>query len=759
MQPEKQIMHSRCPESRNMRSPSNAALSALPAFLVWLMMLSSPLPVLADTQPEASQAFRPRIGLVLGGGGARGAAHVGVLKVLEELHIPIDCIAGNSMGAIVGGLYASGMSPDEIEHELKTIDWDDTFNDAPQRPDRAFRRKRDDDLYVAKSKLGYSDGEARLPLALIQGQKFDLQLNRLTLRAAHIHDFDRLPIPFRAVAADIVTGQTVVLSSGNLARSIRASMAVPGAFDPVEIDGKLLVDGLVSDNVPVDVARAMGADIVIVVDVGSGLLKREEIKGIGSVVGQLSNILSQRNVDLQLETLKPSDILIRPALGKLGSGDFAKAGEGVEKGYEAARALSPTLQRLSVASDSYQRYMAKREGHTVAPVIEFVRLDNKSRIGDANILSHFSLKPGQPLDTDQLDAEIGMIYGLDVFESVRYEIVSEDGKTGLLLHAKDKSWGPNYLQFGMELANNFRGDNSFDLGILYSSTAINPLNGEIRLGLQIGHDPSFGAEWYQPIDPASRYFIYTKAFATRNQFGLYQGDTLVSEYNIARAGVDLAFGREFGTWGEGRIGYRRAIGNAKVRVGDSALNNYSFQEGLVYARLQLDTLDNLYWPTKGDKGMLELTTNQPTLGSSSSYDQSSLSYIHAFSWGKNNLVGAISAGTTLGDNAPPEGLFRKGGFLKLSGYSPNQLSGQGAAQASVVFYRRVSDLKLLPSYLGGSIEYGNVWQNRRDIAFNNGLFNGSIFLGADTPIGPAYAGMGFAEGGKKTVFFYLGPAF
>jgi NTE family protein len=294
---------------------------------------------------EAKPTARQKIGLVLGGGGARGSAHVGVLKVIEELRIPIDYIAGNSMGAIVGGLYASGMTPDQIAHELKTIDWDDTFNDDPARPDRTFRRKRDDDFYLAKARLGMRDGEVQFPFGLIQGQKFDLHLSRLTLRSAKTHDFNKLPTPFRAVATDIETGQEVVLQSGNLARSIRASMAVPGGFDPVEIDGKLLVDGLVVNNVPVNIARDMGADIVIVVDVGSGLSKREDIKGVLSVVGQLTNILSQRNVDLQLATLKPNDIFIMPELGKLGAGDFNKAAEGIESDGRARVPRSAPIYR------------------------------------------------------------------------------------------------------------------------------------------------------------------------------------------------------------------------------------------------------------------------------------------------------------------------------------------------------------------------------------------------------------------------------
>jgi NTE family protein len=716
-------------------------------------------PARADTVAEEEQAPRPRIGLVLGGGGARGSAHVGVLKVLEELRIPIDYIAGNSMGAIVGGLYASGLTPDEIGHELKTIDWDDTFNDDPPRPDRAFRRKRDDDLYVVKPKLGYSDGEVKFPLALIQGQKFDLQLSRLTLHVANVHDFNKMPFPFRAVAADIETGKEVVLQSGNLARSIRASMAVPGAFDPVEIDGRLLVDGLVVNNVPLNVARDMGADILIVVDVGSGLLKRNEIKGVVDVVGQLTNILSDRNVELQLSTLKPSDILIRPNLGKLGSGDFNKAAEGIEMGEQAARELGATLGRLSVDPASYKRHMARRETRAGTPVIEFVRLDNQSRIGDQTILAKISARPGRPLDRAQLDADIGTVYGLDVFESVRYEVVREDGKTGLLLHTREKSWGPDYLQFGMALSDNFEGDSSYNLGVLYTKTAINPLNGEFRLGVQIGQDPALTAEWHQPLDVASRYFVSTKTYLRRDQFSRYDGDDIISDYNIWRVGLDLAIGREFGTWGEGRVGYRRFKGEADVRIGDPALDDYSFDGGQLYGRLFLDKLDNVYFPTQGNKGILELTTARKSLGSDSSYDQARLSYSHAFSRGRNNFVGAFRFDTTPDDDAPPEGLFRAGGFLSLSGYRPNQLSGQHYGQAVLVFYRRITDTKILPAYIGGSIEYGNVWQDRDDIAFDDGLLNGSLFLGADTPVGPAYFGLGLGEGGNNTVFFYLGPAF
>ena len=727
--------------------------------VVALIGLTSSTPALAGESQQAAQASRPKIGLVLGGGGARGSAHVGVLKVLEELHIPIDYIAANSMGAIVGGLYAEGMTPDQIERELETMDWDDIFSDAPPRPDRSFRRKSDDYTYAVQARLGFSDGKMKFPFAIVQGQKFDLELSRLTLPAAHIHDFNKLPIPFHAVATDIETGRAVVLQSGNLALAIRASMAVPGAFAPVEIDGKLLVDGLVSNNVPVDVVRAMGADIVIAVDVGSGLFKRDEIRGVLDVVAQLSNILSDRNVEQQLATLKSSDILIRPALGKMSAGDFNLAKESIEKGELAARAMTPELRKLSVDAATYQQYLARTEGRPKQPVIDFVRLDNASRIGDETILSHITLTPGQLLDTDQMDAEISKIYGMDVFETVRYEVVEEDGKTGVVLHATEKAWGPNYLQFGIELSSNFQGDSAYNLGVLYTKTAINDRNGEIRLGLQFGQDATLGAGWYQPIDAASLYFFNVGAFLNREQFNVYTGDDLTSEYGIYSTGVDLAVGRNFGTWGEGRIGYRMAFGRADVTVGDPSLEDYDFRLGQVYGRLSLDTLDNVNFPTRGNKGRVDLIAARKSLGSDSSFNQALLSYSQAYSWGRNNIVAAFSLNATQNDNAPLESKFCMGGFLHLSGYQPCQLVGQDSGLLNAVYYRRIANSKLLKAYLGGSIEYGNVWQERDDVSFSNGLFNGSLFVGADTPIGPVYLGAGFGEGGHYSGFLYLGSPF
>jgi len=348
---------------------------------------------------------RPKIGLVLSGGGARGAAHIGVLEVLEEMHIPIDCIVGTSMGSIVGGLYASGMSPAEINEALATIDWEDAFNDNIPREDRSFRRKRDDDLYLIKHKPGIGDdGKIKLPTGFLQGQKIDLIFKELTLPVSDIKNFDQLNIPFRAVATDITTGEMVVLSSGDLAKSMRASMSIPSIFAPMEMDGRLLVDGGVSNNLPVDVARDMGAEIVIVVDISTPLKKREELTSALSITAQLTGILTRRNTEAQIATLSGKDILIVPDLGDISSSDFNESGKAIPEGKAAAEQHREQLAGLAISQADYANLvLAQPERKTTLPVIEFVKLNNQSRVSDEVIMARLHVKTGEPRDVQALE--------------------------------------------------------------------------------------------------------------------------------------------------------------------------------------------------------------------------------------------------------------------------------------------------------------------------------------------------------------------
>lgn len=710
----------------------------------------------------AQEQGRPRIGLVLGGGGARGAAHVGVLKVLEEMKIPIDCIAGNSMGAIVGGLYAAGLSPEDIEREMVGMDWDDVLDDKPRRPDQQFRRKRDDDNYLVKKYVGLQDGKIELPLGYIQGQKFDMELARLTHHVSGLKSFDDLPIPFRAVATDIETGKVVVLSKGNLARVIRASMAVPGAFDPVEIDGKLLVDGLVSNNVPVDVGRAMGADVLIVVNVGTPLMKRGEITTALAVIGQMSNILSQRNVEEQLKTLQKQDVYINPDLGDLSTSDFKRAADAIAIGEKAANGERGALAGLVNIKVAQREQIAERKaGLDTKPVIAFVKVDNQSRISEKVLLHPFKPLIGKPLDYKAVRRSVEDVYGWNIFESVRYEVVEEDGKDGLLVHVKEKSWGPNYVQLGIALATDFDGESSWNLGASVLKTALNRYAGEARLAAQIGDSPAAVAEFYQPLDPGLRYFVNPQVFYDARSFGRFEGDDQIDEFRVSRYGGGIAAGRVLGHWGEFRVGMRRYSGEAEQRVGDPATPDFDFDSAEAYLRLTYDTLDNRNWPRSGALAQWDWLESVEALGADKDFSQSLFNGGIAHSWGRNTVLARARFNYTADGEAPVQNRFRTGGFFNLSGFVQDQLSGQQEVLLGAAYYRRLGNIQWLPAYAGLSLEYGNVFDDRDDISLSpdDSLLAGSVFLGLDTILGPVYLSYGHAEQGHDSVYLYLGRLF
>lgn len=702
---------------------------------------------------------RPKIGLALSGGGARGAAHVGVIKVLEELGVPIDYIAGTSMGSVVGGLYAAGMSAAEIERQFGRIDWDSVFSDPPSRPERSLRRKEDDKLYVVKTEIGVSDKGLKLPSAAVQGQKFDLILKALTLPVSDISDFDRLPIPFRAVAMDIATGEEVVIGSGDLAVAMRASMAIPAAFSAVEMDDRLLVDGGAANNLPISVVREMGADIVIAIDISTPLAGRDELANPLAVLNQLTGLLTRRNVEGQIKTLTAQDILLVPELGKIETMSFDKVLDAVEVGRKTALDQLDELERLAFNPAGNGR---DKQSAWTPPVIRFIRFENDSRLQDSVLVEHLGVQAGEPFDSVRLERGIGRIHGLDIFESVRYDLVEEAGQTGIVVFARKKAWGTDALQFGLEFSSDITGDSqsSYNVGATYTQMPLNSLNGEWRTALQFGEEPALATEIYQPLDPAARYFVHTAALWSNQTVRLYTDeDPAEVEYSVKRLGLSLGVGRNFGDWGEFRIGLQRAIGDADVSVGDASQPDFEFETGLFFARLRFDTLDNLYFPRSGNFGGLEWRAAREGLGSDDMFDQALLSLGHAKSWGDNTLIGSIRLNTTFDSDAPIQDRFRLGGFMRLSGLELNRLTGQHMGLVSMIYQRRLYKSELFPVYTGGALQLGNTWEERSDISVDDVIASGTLYLGADTPIGPVYIGYGQAEGGSKAGYLFLGQPF
>jgi NTE family protein len=729
-------------------------MNRLSSMILSLLLLASFTAMGAEAQ--SVQAQHPKIGLVLSGGGARGAAHVGVLKVIEELQIPIDYIAGTSMGAIIGGLYASGMSPEEIEKALEEIDWLDVLTDSPKRKDLSFRRKREDEEFLVRSAVGFNDGKLELPQGLLQGQKLLLLLKALTLPVARIEDFDQLRIPFRALATDISTGLPVVLQSGDLALAMRASASIPSAFAPVEIDGQLLVDGGVSNNLPVEIVKKMGAERLIVVDVSTPLATREELKNVLSITDQLTTIMTRRNTEASLTLLRPEDVLIVPALGDVTTTSFTATIEAIAPGEQAARERYDKLAKMSADVSSYQAYLAgKTQFPRQTPIIEFVQVKNHSRLADKVIQRYFDVEKGKPLDHEQLDQSIGYLYGLDLFKRVSYKVIERDGETGLVIEVVEKPWGPNYLQGGINFQGDWNSGSGINLGLSYTRTAVNDLGGEFRSILEMGERPRLFAELYQPLDTDSAYFLNPQAELTRLRIGQYIDGKNIAEYRQRKAQLSLDGGMNLDGWGELRLGWRGAIGDIEATVGDPVLQEGGFDEGMMFARFAVDTLDNLYFPTDGHWLKLEARSHARMWGDDNAFEQIEVDWGLATGMGKNSIFTRAQFGYTWNERAPVYGNFFLGGFLNLSGFNAYELSGQHMGHGLVGFLRRVDEDSIVPIYLGGTLEAGNTWQRTEDVG-RDWLVGGSLFLGLDTFIGPLYIGYAAAEGDHGTVFMYLG---
>lgn len=725
--------------------------------------------------PDAAAAamsapLRPRICLVLSGGGARGMAHIGVLKVLEELKIPIDCIAGTSMGAVVGGLYASGMSAQEIDKTMRSVDWQEAFRDAPPRRDLAFRRKQDDRNFLVRLPLGLKHGRLLLPKGFIQGQKLQETLRQLTLPFSNSTDFDTLPTPFRAVATDLETGAAVLLGKGDLAIAMRASISAPGVFAPVDYQGRLLVDGGLAENLPINVARAMHADILIVSDVSSPLQGRAQLDSAITISNQMLAILVRKDTDRQKSTLGPQDVLIEPFLGTATQTDFTAAVGTIPQGEAAARSLAPQLSALSLDADSYRRYVTQRAAREPAlPPIQFVRVDRDSQRYEKTIVGEMRPLVGKRLDPTEVGARITDLYGLGNFETIDYGLVEPTGgsdDTGLEVHARRKSWGPNYVRFGLNLQDDFQGNSRYNAAARFLLSELNTLGAESLTDVQIGSDPRVFTEYYQPLDDQRKWFVAPSARIELRDLPIYLSNEEVADYRDREVEADIDIGRNLGNWGEIRAGLHRINGATRLHLGRPGLVEDNYNLGELFFKFSYDRLDNVHFPREGQTFSIQWDADRTDIGSDYARDRVSADWLVARSLGRNTLLWWTSAGGTLSGDvkaiALPE-FYSLGGFFNLSGIAPQSLIGPNYAISRAIYFRKIGrggeGFFEFPAYVGASLEVGNTWGGNLPISPGTVHKDASLFLAFDTYLGPLYLGGGYDERGSSAYYLFLGRSF
>ena len=741
----------------------------LPALWAALLLALSIVQERVLAAEPMAAPVRPRIGLALSGGGARGLAHVGVLKVLDELHVPVDCVTGTSMGSIVGGAFAAGSSAQAMQTAVEAVDWDGLFNDHPPRQETSSRRKQDDYVGYFGTEFGLRNGSLQLPKGVVAGVSIESFLRKLTASAAGVEQFSQLPIPFKAVAADIETGQQVVMDHGSLVQAMRASMAIPGAVNPVEFEGRLLVDGGIANNLPIELVRQTCADVVIAVNIGTPPLKREEITSLLSIVGQLVNFLGKDSLDAQLASLGERDVLIKPELGDISAASFDRAADAIRIGEDAARSMSEQLRRYSLPPAQYRALRARqtREQNTQLGQFAQVEFEGLVHAQPDTLLQLMDTQAGKPADQDTLTRDLRRLYGRGDFDSVDYRIDEPAPGRSLIIRVQEKQTGPDYLRFGLSLSTSLGSDSSSSFNAIanYRETWVNDLGAEWSITGQIGRQSSLRSEFLQPLARNSARFLAPYAAIEKFSRPVYDGDQRLAELTAHEVKAGLDIGSELGQWGELRAGALWRHINTTTLTGPKGFSDIDANDSGLRLHLFIDQLDAPWFPRSGHSLNLESYYALPALGSARRYARAESTFLQAFTFQEQSAEAMLSASTNFGTALPVYAANTLGGPFELSGYAPYQFIGQQTALARLRLMHRLVKLPGLLGngmYAGVSLEAGYIDRSfsSNDIGTLSNTsttrWSAAAFLGADTLLGPAWLGVGYGGPGHTAVFLSLG---
>jgi NTE family protein len=480
-------------------------------------------------------------------------------------------------------------------------------------------------------------------------------------------------------------------------------MSIPGIFAPVILEDQMLVDGGMANNLPVSVVREMGADIVIAVDISAPLLNRKELDSVLAVTEQLTTFLTRTNMQVQIASLGPRDVLLVPELEGFGSTDFDQVLSIVPAGYESAMVSKAAFAGLSQpTTDGIPEQRQSRSPEPSEYIVQYVQINNSSVLNDEIIRSRLDVTLGEPLDYERLEASISYIYSMDVFQAVTYNLVrNESGETGIEINAIPRSWGPNYLQFGLQFSDDFSGNSDYQIGMAYTRSALNSLAGELRFDLNFGRDGLLEFDFYQPIDQRARWFIEPRAAWSRRVINVYDDDEFRAQVEVYGVGTAFGLGRNFDTANLLRLDYEFYRGKADLLIGDSSLlTDDDVDLGELVLQYQHDSLDDLWFPQTGQLFRAAARVAMDELGASSDYQQAYLGGLLAYSWGKNSSQLNYQLGYSFEDAVPIERWYQLGGLGRLSGLAPNQLSGRHMGLLTLALYRRLNDVEVFPVYAG-----------------------------------------------------------
>lgn len=732
-------------------------------FLLFLVLFSQLCPAQqASSAPQDEAKPRPRIGLALSGGGALGLAEIGILQWMQENHIPVDRVAGTSMGSIIGAMYATGMSPDDIKAFAEKVNWDRTLSPAPVYSQLSYRRKQDARDFLVQAPLGLKHGLSG-PNGYNSGQGVGLLLDQIAFPESGVPSFDDFPIPFRCVATDMQSGDAVVLHNGSLSQAIRASMAIPGLFTPVEIKGHVLADGGMVQNIPVETVRAMDSDVVIAVELR---LPPVDVGTLNSLAGVLSRAIDVMITQNEKRSLAHADAKISVDMKGFFITDYSRVDELIQLGYKTASAQSAALLKYAIQDPAeWQRYLDERAARKKQPMnkVDAIEVTGASPDINKRIAKQLSNDTRRPLNLRTLDTQLTRIAGQGEFDSLGYEGFVQNGVPTLRVTAREKSYGPPFVDLAVNVDGSGVAAFDFSAGARVTFMDLAHHGGEWRNDLLFGSSNLAATEFYQPI-AQSRFFVAPYLFASKYARNSFTDLTRVAVFGDERAGGGLDFGYDSGRRSEFRLGYEIFEGKLSPLIGASGLPIVHGSTGLVRARYVWDGQDSPSVPSRGTRIVATLSRVLQSPGLLHPIDQLDVQTSNFIPiGGKTSLFTDIAGGTSFRGQAGPFQVFTLGGPFRLGAYLPDEFFGNHYAYASLGFRR---ELYRLPQLVGKRIYWGGWYEAGSAFGTTAGepgpfVVRGTFNLGviADTIVGPIAIAGSVSPTGQSRVNFSIGRLF
>jgi NTE family protein len=723
-------------------------------FILPLLLLPRPLLAQQNRAPRA----RPKIGVALEGGGAMGLAHIGVLKWFEEHHIPVDYVAGTSMGGLVGGFYATGMTPGELKTLIDGMDWRKILSDRTPYEDLAFRRKEDQRAYPNSLVFGLRNGLS-LPAGLNAGHQIGLLIDRVTLPYDEISSFDALPVPFRCVATDLVSRKPYVFKDGSLAGALRATMSIPGAFSPVH-DGKaVFVDGGLLNNLPTDVVRQMGAEIVIAVHLEIAPPEAKNIQSVFAVLDQSVHVVVENN---ELRSLAQADAVISVPLQEYHTLDYAKSAQIMNLGYEAASSRARLLEAFALTDVEWQEHQKLRTAKKLSdvPTPQFIEVEGTNAHEATDVTRYVKRFQGKPVNPQKLDEVLTRLTGVGRYDSAGYRLIEKNGQTGLLVQVVEKNYAPPMLQTAFEVDGSQSGNVDFTMGTRFTFMDVAGFRSEWRTDLLLGNTYGIQTELFRPFRAESRWFFAPHADASDTTFQIYAKDDPLADYRFYRINIGGDIGYSLGRFSELRVGYEVGSLNTKLRLGSLIIPAVVGRVGQTRLHYLLDHTDDPVIPRRGFSAETNFRWFDQSPGAKGGFPSMDLKlgYFQPITRPASLFVES-EGGTTFGATSTGIPQFFLGGPARLSAYGQNEFQGN---QYYLFRAGYLHDLLTLPPFLGkkvyavGSYEIGKMYGVTTGTDFPDDVAAGFL---AETALGPFFIGGSVGDSGHRKWFFQLGRVF